>query len=423
MRILINSQFFLFPPTGGIRRNIEVLKIWRKYADEIIYVPTLDDLRKIRSDENIRKNFHELTRHLRLTVPDKVMDLINNDRNILDLPERKARIISDIEYNFLYYKYNHKIAKYLGKIDADVYYAQQQLPQMVHFLSEIATNRNIGALVYIESFCKNLFEDIKHYYKAYSSVGFISIPYAFYMSLLVSGPWRWKWRELITEGRVKFAFSVSEDLSSYYPFMKGLYTKVLRPANAFDKKLLELRGRGKEDYGVFYARLVPVKGILEIPKIAKKLKKKIIVMGQFGFKMLEERFIKEKNEYIEYVGYVSRNVLEDIVSKAKLLIYPSHMDSFSLVILEALAMGTPVVSYRIPGIRSVYKNLSAVKLVEEGNIEEIVNEAKRIFSMPKEEYENMINNRKLLEFLEEHNSWEKVALTELEELKKITNKK
>jgi Glycosyltransferase len=61
---------------------------------------------------------------------------------------------------------------------------------------------------------------------------------------------------------------------------------------------------------------------------------------------------------VEYLGFVSQDKLIDVVSKAKVLVYPSHFDSFPLVILESLALGTPVIAYKIPGVRSVYAGLA-----------------------------------------------------------------
>ena len=124
---------------------------------------------------------------------------------------------------------------------------------------------------------------------------------------------------------------------------------------------------------------------------------------------------------MEYLGFVSQDKLIDVVSKAKVLVYPSHFDSFSLVILESLALGTPVIAYKIPGVRSVYEGLSAVKLVKEGDLAQFRQEIRKIYDMPTKEYEDLINDKKLWEFLYEHSSWEKVALNELEELKKVVN--
>ncbi|MFP3280923.1 MAG: glycosyltransferase [Vulcanisaeta sp.] len=126
---------------------------------------------------------------------------------------------------------------------------------------------------------------------------------------------------------------------------------ILNPANVVDPELLNHRGVGKDDYLVFYARIHPEKGIFELPKIIKILRDeydgdvKLKVMGAFPndgirrvFFSLVRRYGVENN--IEYLGFVNEEEKHEIVAKAKVLIYPSHNDSFSLVILESLALRT-----------------------------------------------------------------------------------
>jgi glycosyltransferase involved in cell wall biosynthesis len=55
--------------------------------------------------------------------------------------------------------------------------------------------------------------------------------------------------------------------------------------------------------------------------------------------------------------------------KARLAIYPSHVDSFSYTVLESLLLGVPVVAYNIPALRLNYSGVEGLYLVEEGDIE------------------------------------------------------
>jgi len=154
----------------------------------------------------------------------------------------------------------------------------------------------------------------------------------------------------------------------------GIPYFILNPANAVDPELLNHRGVGKDDYLVFYARMHPEKGIFELPKIIKVLRDeydgdvKLKVMGAFlndgvrrVFFSLVRRYGVENN--IEYLGFVNEEEKHEIVAKAKVLIYPSHSDWFSLVILESLALGTPVVAYDIPGPKSVFSDSPGVLFV------------------------------------------------------------
>ena len=44
-----------------------------------------------------------------------------------------------------------------------------------------------------------------------------------------------------------------------------------------------------------------------------------------------------------------------IVAESKILILPSYHESFSLVAVEAISVGTPVIAFDIPALRSIYK--------------------------------------------------------------------
>jgi glycosyltransferase involved in cell wall biosynthesis len=118
-------------------------------------------------------------------------------------------------------------------------------------------------------------------------------------------------------------------------------------------------------------------------------------------------YAKKKGLEVEYMGFKEKdNELRDIISKAKLLIYPSLADGFSLVVLEALALGTPVVAYSIPTIYSVYKDLPAVRFAKPGNVKEMAFVLKR--SLNDEESLNSPKLEKVKEFVKFHN-WDKVA--------------
>ncbi len=185
--------------------------------------------------------------------------------------------------------------------------------------------------------------------------------------------------------------------------------KVFKVGNAFNKDLIYKfrRTKGKDDYAVFFARLVPQKGIRELPTIANQLKSKVVVFGKTTNERDEEML--RSSEKIEYKGYRPIEEVYDTVSKAKVLIYPSHQDGFSLVVLDTLALGTSVVAYDIPAIRYVYSALKPVKIVKEYDIKAMVNSANKILEMDEESYEREHEDEKVKQFLEEHSSWSNVA--------------
>ncbi|QKR00880.1 glycosyltransferase family 4 protein [Metallosphaera tengchongensis] len=216
-------------------------------------------------------------------------------------------------------------------------------------------------------------------------------------------------RKLMKRFPPSFIASVSKGSLEW----SGLSGEVLYPGNAFDPSLLDYRGKGKEDYVVFWSRLNQDKGIKEIPAVMRIInsmrRTRLVLMGKFFDKYNESLFWRKVRAYgldVEYLGFVERKKLNEVVSRAKCLIYPSHVDGFSLVVLESLALGTPVVAYDIPTIRSVYSGLSAVKLVPEFDVRAMGEEAARLIERDPQE---LMEDQGLLEFLRVHSSWDNVA--------------
>ncbi|MBB5254989.1 glycosyltransferase [Sulfurisphaera ohwakuensis] len=227
-----------------------------------------------------------------------------------------------------------------------------------------------------------------------------------------------KFKRIMREPLVKYILLVSKGTLDSVN-LKSDKIKVLDPGNAFNPEILKYRTKQKEDYLVFWARLNYLKGIFEIPYILREVIKvknnaKLIIFGKFPNNNEKEKLFEiikklglEKN--IIYLGFISDDEKYKIVSKARALIYPTHEDVFPLVILESLAVGTPVVSYDLPGPMSVYGSLDAVKFVKEFDVKAMAKEVLKILSMKEEDYFNLIYNEKLDKFLEKHNNWDKVA--------------
>lgn len=58
--------------------------------------------------------------------------------------------------------------------------------------------------------------------------------------------------------------------------------------------------------------------------------------------------LKAKYPDVRYTGYVAHRELKNIYTKADIFVFPSKLDTFGLVILEAMACGLPVVAYNVP---------------------------------------------------------------------------
>jgi len=167
------------------------------------------------------------------------------------------------------------------------------------------------------------------------------------------------------------------DLKTFDPQLKG---HVIYPGVGIDFNRIKAAKPSREKHdAIFFARLIPQKGLFDIIKIWKKVIKSIpdatiAVTGITTRSVYVDKFLKEvKQEHldknIKFYGYLPQEELIGLVKSSNFLVYPSRLDAFSLVILEALAAGIPVITYDILPIRLNYEASGAVVSVPLGDHE------------------------------------------------------
>jgi glycosyltransferase involved in cell wall biosynthesis len=138
----------------------------------------------------------------------------------------------------------------------------------------------------------------------------------------------------------------------------------------------------------------------------------LVITGNFDRTFKEEKiFWKMVNKYnlkdkIIYKEYLNTSELYSEIASSKLLIYPSHGDSFSLSIAQSLSLHTPVVAYDIAGL-NIYKKFRVVKLVKEFDYKAMSEEAINILKA--EDVTNLFDDALIDQFIAEH-SWNNVAM-------------
>ncbi|MGC9106917.1 MAG: glycosyltransferase family 4 protein [Infirmifilum sp.] len=209
-------------------------------------------------------------------------------------------------------------------------------------------------------------------------------------------------------------------------FVKPENIRILYSAVAIDPKLLDYAREIKHlNSAVFFGRLTVEKGIIDLLKawkhvIAIEPQAILTLIGlpesNYVDKILRDA-VAQMRDNIRYIGYIPHGEkLFQIVSRHKVLAYPSRRDSFSLTVLESLAMGLRVVAYDIPALRYIYQGSRLVKLLPPGDYKQLA--LKIIESFKEDTREDSITSR----ILSAHSSWEKVALGEYRCLLELVTK-
>lgn len=420
--------------SGGSKRDFHVLSYYHSLGVEVaVYVPLLTTLTGIISDAmmgerctlSLLKCLNELER--------KGIEIVPYIYEWLESGEaKKVRFISS---NDLTFKFGVSLLHVCSNLNPDK-----------RFLEKLVSKANSADCIYCMHETLDAIYPLLYLSSKTSIPSFLllqlepynNIPYYSYRKTLIDiGFHRLKnilikriYRRLLSLNSLKAIFSVSSaplKLSGLDKLAsnKGLPTKILKPALAFNRLLLRYRRKDKEDYAVFFARLTPSKGIFDLPFIWKFVesrtpKTRLLICGRFMrrsdmlhfFNLLRKLRVKR----VEYLGFLRKERLWEIISRAKVVVYPSHRDAFPLAVLESLALGTTVVAYDIPAM-DVYRNLPPVHLVRKGSVIEMAKEVVRVLETDYEKYFSEHENSRVKEFLELHSSWRKVAEAELKEIK------
>lgn len=156
---------------------------------------------------------------------------------------------------------------------------------------------------------------------------------------------------------------------------------------------------------LFIGRLVKEKGILEYLEAAKRLK---VQYPELKFGLLGPMYTNSiagssinadminlyVNEYgLQYYG--ESKEVDKFIAKTECLVLPSYGEGISNVLLEAGAMGKPLITTNVPGCREIVENARNGLLCEPQNIDSLKNAMENFMNLSKLQKEEMgIQSRK-----------------------------
>jgi glycosyltransferase involved in cell wall biosynthesis len=184
----------------------------------------------------------------------------------------------------------------------------------------------------------------------------------------------------------------SRELIKDFPIFGVVY-------NGINVKNFSFSGRGG-DYLAWLGRVDSEKGLIEAIEVSKKADVSFNAAGvlrnearESFFKYRIKPLLKEKREFI---GEVWGKEKSDFLRNAKALLFPiSWEEPFGLVMVEAMACGTPVIAFRRGSVPEVVKDGETGFIVEPGDIDAMVEAVKKIYSMPEKDYLKMRRNCRL----------------------------
>jgi glycosyltransferase involved in cell wall biosynthesis len=122
-------------------------------------------------------------------------------------------------------------------------------------------------------------------------------------------------------------------------------------------------GEGSGDYLAFLGRVSPEKGLDRAIAIARqagvplKVAAKVYPEERGYFKQTIEPLLHESRSFVEFLGEVGGRAKDEFLGNARALLFPIDWpEPFGLVMIEALACGTPVIAWPCGSVPEVITN-------------------------------------------------------------------
>ena len=195
-----------------------------------------------------------------------------------------------------------------------------------------------------------------------------------------------KWTDLI----ITFSQNTKQDIIKYFAVTED---KIIITSEAsryninylnqdkIDSLKKSINYKFEQPYLLFVSTIEPRKNIINLIKSFNLLKQQniiphqLVLIGQKGWNyetIFQEINNSEFKQEIHYLGYLTDELVALFYTLADVFVYPSFYEGFGLPVLEAMTLGTPVVTSNtsslpeVAGDAAIYINPNDYKSIAEG---------------------------------------------------------
>lgn len=131
---------------------------------------------------------------------------------------------------------------------------------------------------------------------------------------------------------------------------------------------------------VYAGGITRAKGAFDIIEIARRIPDaEFVLIGHLG---KEECRLLAAPANVTVVGEVARNTLLEMMANSDLLLFPSYSEGFPNTVLEAMALGLPVVATMVGGICDMIEAERGGILKQAGDVDGLTDAVRRLLDQP-----------------------------------------
>ncbi|HEV7323823.1 MAG TPA: glycosyltransferase family 4 protein [Bosea sp. (in: a-proteobacteria)] len=137
------------------------------------------------------------------------------------------------------------------------------------------------------------------------------------------------------------------------------------------------------DYFAYAGRLAPEKGLATLVRAAGLSHQRLVLAGSGPEEPALRRLAGELGADVTFTGHLDKPALQRLIGEARALVLPSEWyENAPVSILEAYALGRPVIGARIGGIPELVADGETGALVEPGNATRLAEALAALASLP-----------------------------------------
>lgn len=182
----------------------------------------------------------------------------------------------------------------------------------------------------------------------------------------------WQTNRLFSKKIITISEYVKQDLIAHFKFRPGKIQVIYNPVSITEpdpvifEELRKKYGVENDNYYYTISQLIPHKNLMTLVNVMEKIKKekpdlphRLLISGVSGFNSDKlKAMIREKELENEVVltGFVEDEVKFSLLKNCRAFLFPSVFEGFGIPPIEAMMLGTPVITTKCTSIPEVTQN-------------------------------------------------------------------